>query len=162
MKRIFTLTILSVFVFYFGFGCSRSSKPEGFPQLYPCKITITQDGSPLEGATVSLVPFDQSGWKWRSSGQTDASGAATVMTYGYKGSPAGKFKIIVEKKIEEDPIHETNVYGEKQISGYESIYTLIDEKFTKAETTSLTVEIPESGKGASANFDVGKAVKIKL
>jgi hypothetical protein len=110
---------------------------------------------------VSLVPVDQSNWKWRSSGKTNVSGTAKMVTYGYAGSPVGNFKVTVEKTVDEDPVYSTDpTTGEKQINSFESSYTLVDEQYIKAETTTFTVEVSE--KGATAKFDVGKAVKIKL
>jgi hypothetical protein len=162
MKRVFQLTILFTFVLSCVFGCSRSSKPDDFPKLYPCVIKITQDNSPLDGAIVSLVPSDQSNWKWHSSATTDTSGVATVMTYGFVGSPAGKFKVTVEKKLDADPVYSTDSAGEKQVSSYETVYTLVEEQYAKPETTPLTVDVPESSRGVTVNFDVGKAVKVKL
>jgi hypothetical protein len=83
-----------------------------------------------------------------------------MITYGYAGSPVGKFKVTVEKTVDEDPVYSTSSTGEKQISSYESVYTLVDAQYVKPETTTFTVEVSE--KGATAKFDVGKAVKTKL
>jgi hypothetical protein len=162
MTRNFQLTILFVFILFSALGCSRSSKPDDFPKLYPCKITITQDNTPLAEAIVSLVPPDQSNWKWRSSGKTNAKGVATIMTYGFVGSPAGSYKVTVVKTVDEDPVYITNSNNEKQVSSYESVYTLVEEQYSKPEKTPLEINVPESSKGVTATFDVGKTTKIKL
>ncbi|MDR1477415.1 MAG: hypothetical protein LBJ00_00560 [Planctomycetaceae bacterium] len=129
------------------------------PKLYSCKITITQDNLPLEDAFVSLVPQDQNNSKWHPSGKTDSSGIAQIMTYGFSGVPVGNFKITVKKTVMEDPIYSTNSNGEKEIVDYKSVYSVIEKKYANPETTPFTVEI--SGV-VTFDFDVGKAIKLKL
>ncbi|MDR1925544.1 MAG: hypothetical protein LBQ66_14320 [Planctomycetaceae bacterium] len=165
MRKILSfVSLISVLVsvLFLSFGCSSSSRPADLPKLYPCKITITQDNSPLEGADVSLVPLEQSDGKWRSSAVTNESGIATMMTYGFKGSPAGKFKVVVTKNTNEDPEYSTDETGKKEIIGYASVYSTIEEQYTNPETTPHSIEISETNKNTSANFDVGKATKYKL
>ncbi|MDR2641984.1 MAG: hypothetical protein LBC74_04245 [Planctomycetaceae bacterium] len=36
-------------------GCGGSSGPKDLPKLYPCVITITQEGKPLDNAVVELA-----------------------------------------------------------------------------------------------------------
>ncbi|MCL2348704.1 MAG: hypothetical protein FWC50_10650, partial [Planctomycetaceae bacterium] len=45
-------------------GCSGQNLPEGMPKLTAVVLTITQDGAPLEGAVVSLLPLDSANSRW--------------------------------------------------------------------------------------------------
>jgi hypothetical protein len=61
-------------------GCKDSSRPEDLPKLFPCVITITQEGKPLEEASVELVATDQNNAKYKSLSITDAEGRAVMST----------------------------------------------------------------------------------
>jgi len=141
-------------------GCgSNSSKPSDLPPLFPCAITITQDGKPLEGATVNLVPMEGTDSKYQASATTDADGKAVIKTYGYDGSPAGKFRVCVWKTLTESGGKTIDGYGEEvEAPGIE--YRLVDVKYFDAKTTPHEIEI--IGKDTlPATFDVGKAIKEK-
>lgn len=79
-------------------GCSRERKVTF--KTYPVKITITHKGQPLEGADVRLHPLDPSGRG--AQGKTDASGVASMRSFGEggamaEGAMAGKYKVLVSK-----------------------------------------------------------------
>ena len=38
----------------FLFGCTDSDRPSDMPKLYPCTVSVTQGGRPLEGAIVTF------------------------------------------------------------------------------------------------------------
>ena len=151
-------------------GCSSAKpRPAGFPDTVSCIITITQEGSPLAGARVSLIPTD--GAKdWLVSALTDGSGVGKVYTYGqFEGAPKGKYKVIVNK-TESDPSQFTppadesdsaamaafsrNVQNEKLNS-----YALVEAVYSTVGNTPHELEI--TGK-TTQTFDVGKKVKDKL
>jgi hypothetical protein len=47
--------IISIFLILVLCGCSQKPlQPDNLPKLIPCKIIITQDQFPLEGANISL------------------------------------------------------------------------------------------------------------
>lgn len=137
-------------------GCSKSSLPEGFPKLYPCEITVNQGGTPLEGATVTLMPKDPAN-VYSSSGTTDASGKAVLKTYGHAGAPMGKSAIVVTKAIDEGgtPVYDPDTGNFVRNAGA-STYSYVEKDYTKKETTVLEIEI-QKGKNEKA-VDVGKAV----
>jgi hypothetical protein len=142
---LFPLIVLFVLT-----GCDfGSAKPEGFPKkLYPCEVTILQDGIPLLGARVSLSHQDENQKNWGVSGITDTEGVVQFYTYGkWKGAPEGTFKVTVAKYLVEGP-------DNKEIT-----YTLIDEKFAEPETTPIQLEV--KGK-TTQTFDVGVAIKKKI
>jgi hypothetical protein len=150
-------------------GCSESNpKPAGFPVTVPCVITMTQEGVPLEGAMVSLIPTDGA-QDWLFSAITDASGNARIFTYGREaGAPKGKYKIIVTK-TETNPSRftmpdesDTDAMARyHQNVGHERLnsYTLVESVYTDPNTTPLELEI--TGRTAET-FDVGKKVRILL
>lgn len=137
-------------------GCSKSALPEGFPKLYPCEITVNQDGAPLEGATVTLMPKDPAN-VYSSSGVTDASGKAVLKTYGHAGAPLGTSAIVVTKAIDEGgtPIHDPDTGNFVRNAGA-STFSYVEKNFTKKETTILEIEVLK-GKNEKT-VDVGKAV----
>jgi hypothetical protein len=157
----FIIAALVLFV-----GCSGPLKPDGFPQTYPCVITITQEGELLSKATVKLIPADDAK-DWMTSAMTDESGRARMFTYGrFEGAPKGKFKVVVSK-TETDPskftppadendeaamaLYNRNVMTEKLRD-----YTVIETIYGNPDTTPLDMEV----KGRTTQtFDVGKKVR---
>jgi hypothetical protein len=140
-----------LFIVLFTFiGCNFGpTAPDGFPKkLYPCELTILQNGTPLQGARVALLHQDENQKNWGTSGISDTEGVVQLYTYGkWKGAPEGTFKVTVIKQSVEGP-------DNKEIT-----YTLIDEKFAEPETTPFELEI--KGK-TTQTFDVGTAIKKKI
>ena len=156
MKKLILPLLLTVTSFA---GCAKDTRPKDFPPLFPCAITITQDGKPLEGATVNLVPMEGTDSKYQASATTGADGKAVIKTYGYDGTPAGKFKVCVWKTLTESGGKTTDGYGEEiDAPGIE--YRTVEEIYSDAKTTPHEIEVV--GKDtAPVSFDVGKSVKIK-
>lgn len=152
-------------------GCSEPL-PEGMPELYPAKITITQDGESLPGATVSLYPEDSALTRWPVGGVTDQNGTATLVTYGkYPGAPAGKFKVMVNKTVSEgDPIpeppaqnaspEERAAYDRAIKTGSYEIFQVVAAEYRTADKTPLAIEVTADGENAF-DLDIGEAVKEK-
>jgi len=150
-------------------GCTSSSpKPAGFPDTVPCVITITQEGTPLPEAMVSLIPAD--GAKdWLTSAVTDSSGNAKIFTYGRaEGAPKGKYKVVVTK-TETDPSKFTmpnendtaamERYAQDTMNERLNSYTLVEAVYTDPGTTPLDLEITAK---TTKTFDVGKKVRELL
>ena len=80
-------------------GC-ESKFPPDWPKTYPCTITVTKGGQPLEGVTVLLTRTENHG-SWAVSGLTDSSGVAVIETSwtkaAAKGAPEGTFTITANK-----------------------------------------------------------------
>ena len=76
-----------------GGGCG--GRPTGFPETAPVTGTVTLDGSPLEGATVSFLPAEG-----RSSvGTTDGAGRyRLVFTGAVSGAVLGPHHVSVSKQ----------------------------------------------------------------
>lgn len=171
MMKTIPYCVLGLLFFIF-VGC-RSNLPEGIPPRYPCRITITGDGSPIEGANVMLFPesSDPTEKTWTPMGTTDESGVAQLFTNArYEGAPAGKYKIVVVKLIGEKnpgvppaPPEDSPQYVDWQAQWMDrSIleFDVIDTRYGNAETTPSEIEIVKS-KMNEAQIDVGKAVRIK-
>lgn len=139
------------------------------PKLYPTTITVTQNGQPLENASVSLIPEDETG-KWAAGGDTDSSGRASLKTQGmYKGVAEGKYKVCVTK-YEEDPSRliapDPNdkaarvQYARDLQKEKRNTYHLIDPRYGNYETTDIVAEVVRGGNSLSC--DVGKSVRISV
>ena len=167
--RIF-LALAITFVLCVLSGCEKAPRPDGFPDLFPCKITITQEGKPLEDALVRLMP---EGWtfQWTISGKTDKNGVANIVTHtNYAGVPEGTFKVCVSKEeitpsqfpppAKDAPYEDWEAWRGKTNSENRPKYNLVKPEYgNDAETPhSLTIS---KGKN-SKTFDVGEAVKIEI
>lgn len=101
MNRVCTAMLLA---FVGGlFGCSGDGKLS----VYPVSGTVTQNGKPLEGATVYLYAKDEAVVAAKTpvpQGKTDASGKYQLKTYETNdGAPAGEYGVaIVAMKIVND------------------------------------------------------------
>jgi hypothetical protein len=119
----------------------------------------------LEGASVELAATeetDQNNTKYKSLAITDVEGKVAVSTYGYKGVPIGKYKVVVTKNIDDDPIYKTNPStGREEIISYKT-YKTVEPQFSDVKTTPHKIEITGKGKKVEITFDVGKAIKVKF
>lgn len=68
-------------------GCGRSDRPA----LYPATGTVTYEGKPLAGASVTFFP--ESGMV--AVGSTDDAGNFSLKTQGVAGASAGSFRVVV-------------------------------------------------------------------
>ena len=152
------LLILSLFCFS---GCGGKKKPSDLPPLYPVKITVVQDGNPLEGATVNFIA-DGANVRFTTAGITDKNGVATIKTdIDWPGVPVGKYKVCISKVVmpPEEPTDASLSYEERRAkAGARSAQTksLVDSRFLRPRTTTLAIDVTESG--ATETFDVGAAV----
>ncbi|MDR1964793.1 MAG: carboxypeptidase-like regulatory domain-containing protein [Planctomycetaceae bacterium] len=162
MKR---LLILLLYIIIFA-GCRQErTPPDGLPNLYPCTIFITQEGKPVEYATVTL--HSSPPLPWTVNGKTAADGTATVFTHGYfNGAPLGQYKVTVRKiKTVAPPMPEVLPKSEAALSKlYDKIeaetkdYDLIDPQFGNENTTPLEITVEK--RMPKTTFDVGKSVTI--
>jgi hypothetical protein len=141
-------------------GCGKdNSRPKDLPLLYPCVVTIIQEGKPLDRAVVEFIAVDAAA-KYRAVSITDTNGHVAMSTYGFDGVPAGKYKICVWKTVIEGVIQSTNKEGES-VNTEGTEYQAVEPKYADAKTTPHEIEITGKGKKVEQTFDVGKAVKIK-
>ncbi|MDR0609790.1 MAG: hypothetical protein LBG58_06750 [Planctomycetaceae bacterium] len=131
-------------------GCTREQRPEGIPTLYPCIITITQDGKPLAGAMVTLYTESSDDRRWSPGGTTNPQGAVQIKVLGkYSGAPVGTYKVTVEKQ-EIENVNSNSYYH----------ISLMETQYTKLQETPLKIEV--TPQGVNQTFDVGKPVQKRI
>ena len=147
-------------------GCGGRARPADLPPLYPCTVTVTQDGQPLGEGSVILVSSDPS-FKWAVFAQLNASGTGKVFTQGlYPGAPEGEYKVVVSKEesVSEQvgpAIVRQGEFGEETITPTRlTVYSHVEKDFTDTATTPLSITI--SKKGNNQKFDCGKPVRELL
>ena len=152
-------------------GCGGPKTPPDMPKLQPTTIVITQEGAPVEGASVQLVKPDDLNYKWFAGGLTDAQGRCEIQTHGkYKGAPEGEFAVVVYKTTTTEsetrknvPLPTDPVAGaewSRKVAEEERVFEEIDPKYKKADTTDLRITV-KSGKNEET-FDVGEKVEVEV
>jgi hypothetical protein len=152
------LTGIFIFVLLIVNGCSQSIH-EGLPSLYPCSITVIQNGKPLAEANVSLIRLDGE-TKWIVCGVTNSSGVATIQTQmRYSGAPEGKYKVRISKTVSEGQAKLVPSGDAEQplSTGDIPSYFVIDPKYDHFNTTPFEISINNSKNKES--FDVGQSIK---
>lgn len=141
-------------------SCKQEKRPAGMPEIYPCSLKIVQDSAPLADAEVSVVSSDPQIVRFPCGGVSDQDGIVELKTMGFKGAPAGSFKVVVSKI---EYLNQPKSYDEAQKFQSEGIkeesFDLVDRKFGDASTTDLQIEIQQSN-SAPIEIDVGEAVRV--
>jgi hypothetical protein len=150
----YLLLLLSiVFASTVFYGCGDKSRPVDLPKLYPARIKATQDGVPLVDARVEIYCTDVSAKYRISGGITDDSGVAVLRTYGYNGTPVGKYKVTALKIL----IGEIPPGTKLSRFNQPDKFNLVDKKYSTEKSSDQEIEIV-SGKN-EFNIDFGKPVK---
>jgi len=138
-------------------GCAKDDgRPKDFPKVHPVSITITQEGQPLEGASVVLESATKS--KYSSSGTTDVSGVATIKTYSYLGAPVGDYTVLVKKSVPENQVEMKTPEGDTYLAGGD-YYNYVAPKYSEKESA---FKITVTDKGGKETFEVGAPVRVFL
>ncbi|GHT26359.1 hypothetical protein FACS18942_03670 [Planctomycetales bacterium] len=160
MKHFLLLVVLcSLFIAVS--GCQSALKPSDLPKLYPCTLTITQKGQMLAGAVVELIAQDTDKAKYVPLQRTGEKGVVVMTTYGFDGVPAGKYKVVITKNIEETTKQLDKNTGETIIKDG-TRYRTVEAVYSGAATTPLEIEITGKERNVKLNLDAGKAVKQKI
>ena len=112
------------------------------------------DGKPVEGATVTFFPASEGGQA--ASSMTDASGKFKLLNPSNdKGIPNGTYKATVVRGSEgiaqtsgdhtKDMLEFHNKTKEAKSKDEANIKSMLPVKYSKADTTPLTITIPASG-----------------
>ena len=168
MNRTFTLFTLLLFASFLVTvpitGCSENL-PADMPKLYPASVIVTQEGKPLAGAMVQLIPDDPANSSWGPGGTTDASGVVVLQTNGkYKGAPLGKYKVTVSKRVK-DPHPNPELAGGPEFRRYLAIdrnlktYSYVEPQYGSIAETPLSIEV--TAKGKTYTVDAGKEIKTE-
>lgn len=99
MNRLRIIIIFGIMTHLF--GCGKAA-PEGFPKTAPCQVIVKKGGTPIEAASVVLVP-EQPMSSIVLGGSTDSSGKAEIRTsrggYSQTGVPEGDYTVMVAKTL---------------------------------------------------------------
>ena len=132
-------------------GCVDQRLPAGLPDIYPCTLTILQEGQPLSGAMILLYSQNEP-CPWTISGTTNEYGVAQMLTHGrYPGVPQGDWAVTIMKNIA--------VFNEKRTDGMEDVYAKVDPAFSDKNTTTLHLN---TVKLTTEVFDVGPETDLFL
>ncbi|MDR3111184.1 MAG: hypothetical protein LBU65_16065 [Planctomycetaceae bacterium] len=165
-KHLFIFTLLIAFA---AIGCGKNL-PADWPKTYPCKITVTKGGVPLDGAMVTLTPTGGGG-NYAIGGITDAQGVAVIQTsytnYSEAGSPEGSFKVTITKSLPEfvDPTPQSKLDAmdyEERVKHVQKMDEeankrppIVPKSISDSSATTLTIDVKSDGK-TEATFDVDK------
>ena len=157
-QRVSSMMLLGALTLILASGCGKGV-PKDYPALYPCTITIMQDGSPLSGASVLFKPTQYDSMS--ASGITDEKGVAVMMVQAtYEGVPAGNYKVMVVKQtrernpaVSDEQIQGQNVSMELRDKAY-IVTHFVDPKYGDSTKTPLEIQVKE-GKNEQT-FEVPK------
>jgi len=76
-------------------GCG-SNVPSGLGPILPVEGKVTLDGQPLKGGNVTFHPLEQDTKGGVIMGVIDLEGNYSVVSYGKKGAPAGKYRVTID------------------------------------------------------------------
>jgi hypothetical protein len=140
--RLFGCLVLALVVV----GCQGPSADPNRPKTTPAGGTVTYNGQPVEGATVTL--FATSGQARGAVATTDASGKFTFTTFeAGDGAIPGSFKVMISKTILEPPKENTPPGpGGEPPSGTPK--DLVPAKYKDANQSGLTAEVKEGGENS--------------
>ena len=169
MKRTFLSLITLLLAIFLLPGCGESL-PDGMPRLYPASIAVVQEGTPLEGAIVQLIPENEDHSAWVPTGTTDAQGVAVLQTNGrFAGAPLGSYRVTVTKREQEphphpelaayppgDPNHQRFV----EIGRNLRAFNLVAPIYSSVVDTPLRVEIVAGQR--NYEVDAGEITRIEF
>lgn len=96
MKMACKFHLPFLFAFVLTLGCSGGSNGNR-PPTYPVSGTITLNGKPVDGATVTFEPMEGKG---SAVGSTDAQGKYNLSTFNSgDGAIEGQFKVSISKYL---------------------------------------------------------------
>lgn len=160
------LGLILVFTMIFS-GCGQK-RPDGMPELYKTKIILTQQGKPCADAKIALISLG--GSQWSSGGTTDANGGIELVTHGqYKGVPAGKYRVTVDKTVGEgEPPPPSPIDAESQriyneyVAAKKSyrLFQVIPDQYRLRDRSPLEIEVV-AGKN-EITLDIPEEIKVEI
>lgn len=165
MKNFFLLVLcLSGSLSFFGCG---GGAPDGFPKVLPGTVVITDQGQPVSGATVQLLPESGGSGQWNIYGETNAEGRAELRTvqgaFSRPGLPSGKYKVVVtlppptggKSYTDEEIMAMTSQQRDEYQKEQQKLSDLSKrppEAFGDPEKTTLVFDMSQSG--TTTNYDL--------
>lgn len=129
-------------------GCGGGAAPDNRPKRTPASGTVTYNGSPVAGATVTLRPTAMEGSG--AAGMTDANGKFTLSTFeSNDGALPGEYIVLVTKiKVdtpqaavsEDDPAYS----GAPEVTTPPKEQNELPAKYEKENTSDLRATIGDS------------------
>lgn len=131
-------------------GCSGSGVP-GRPPTHPATGSVSLDGTPVAGATVTLVP--QAGGH-AAVAVTDSSGGFRLTTFqAGDGAVAGTYGVTVEKRVAPGAAAADGAEYQPPTGPLPPPENVLPAKYASAETSGLTATI-ESGRPNTVTLDL--------
>jgi hypothetical protein len=121
-------------------GCAAREEP-----LHPVSGKVTIDGEPLTKGTVGLIPDLAKGntSPYAPQGKLGSDGSYRIATLGRPGAAPGWYKVTIWASANEPASDSYQAMKDFQPQW------LVNEKYTQAETTDLSVEVvPSPASGA--------------
>jgi hypothetical protein len=133
-------------------GCAEPEPADRLARV-PATATVTYNGSPVDGATVTFYPAGESGKG--AFGRTDSSGKAILGTYeSQDGAVPGEYTVTVFKTegatsgvvgdAEESDVPDDEGEGAEEAEGSEAGGTL-PAKYADMTTSDLNATVTEGG-----------------
>ena len=150
-------------------GCGQKI-PSDMPSVYPCTITLTKGGVPVDDAAITLRSDSLPGYL-SVSGRTDENGVATIWTryedYRTQGAPAGEFRVTVIKTpaIPDELVlsdeqrsrmteEEREAHSARVDSALAAAPRVVPASFIGERSTPLTVTVTSSEEGTAVTFEI--------
>lgn len=118
-------------VFLFTVGCAE--------RYYPVSGVVTMDNAPFANGSITLIP-EKGGAP--AFGGTDAQGHFTLETGNKQGVRAGGYKVTLQR-FSTPRLNPKDVEGRETPTDFTPM-SLVPEKYTKAETTDVTISVPST------------------
>lgn len=140
-------------------GCSAPRSADR-PATQPVTGTVTLNGNPVDGATVTFQPIDASGKA--AVGLTDSAGKYALTTFGSNdGAVSGSYKITVIKTETPAPSNgdAAGEYVPPEALGPgarpAAPKNLLPEKYANAQTSGLTATVKEESNTINLTLEAG-------
>jgi len=153
MRTIITLLFIVSVAFQAGCGPQGPPRPSDLPTLHLVSITITQEGTPLAGASVILTSKTPQTYS-TASGTTDAAGVVVPRTYGFEGIPVGQYTVSVSKTAIEGATEQMDGSTPIQVGG--KIYQYVGKEYLETRTSPLSIDVSAA---METTLDVGASVR---
>ena len=129
-------------------GCGRGNRPT----TTPVTLTITYQGKPVDGATVTLVPESSS--VPVATGVTDNSGVVKPRTFpDVSGVLPGSYTVTVRKTEAQGTVPEGQSLDDLPPGQGPTFRELLPTKYGSPSTSGLKLTVPERGT-LSEKFDL--------
>ncbi len=152
MKKLLSLALVACAALFVSTGCGGAPQLDGLEKY---SGTITLDGEPLDGASITLVPTKVG---LRGAGaMSDAKGNFVFQTLqAGDGVAPGDYKVTVTKTVMENEYteEEQKIFNEAGGKRHNEVFpgrpeptpvSILPEYYAKADASGLTLSLPEGG-----------------